>query len=185
MDDHGSTTISFECDAPGHPQWCDIQRATVEIEIGAPGKDYVDDTAFNSVIRLRAGHDTFEVARVLYGYEIKGFAKNLQRLYETLEGSVRLQDWDGDILLCLTVVDRARGRVAIGGQFAPVVLDTNATSDERFVSDVRGSGHFLGVVISFEGLSFDQTSLQQPLSDLQRFVLEHHAECEATGGYPP
>jgi hypothetical protein len=67
MDNHDSVSIVFDCDAPGQPQWCDVQRATVEIEIGSPGKDYVGDTAFNSVIRLRAGKYTFETERVLYG----------------------------------------------------------------------------------------------------------------------
>jgi hypothetical protein len=183
MNDFESVCIVFECEAPGHPQWCDIHRATVEIEIGAPRKDYVGDTAFDSILRLRAGEYSFEVERVLYGYEIRGFSRNLQKLHETLEGSVRLQDWDGEPLLCFTVVDRGRGRVAVGGRFAPVVLDTTVTSEDRFVSEACGS--MLGIVVAFEGLSLDQSYLKAPLSDIQRFVFEHRAQCDATGGYPP
>jgi hypothetical protein len=182
MNDPTSFRIAFDCDAPGHPQWCNIGRATVEIEIGSAGKDYVGDIAFNSVIRLLAGENCFEVHRVLYGYEIRGFAEELQKLYETLEGSVRFQDWDGEPLLCFTVVDRARGRIAVGGRFAPVVLDTTVTSADRFVSEACAGK--LGVVVAFEGLSLDQSFLDAPLSEVRRFVLEHRTECDATGGYP-
>jgi hypothetical protein len=176
MDDPEKVCIAFECEAPGMWQCCDVHFATIKIEIGEAGKDYVADTAFDSSISLHAGKHTFEVQRPLYGYEIYGFASELQKLYDTLDGSVRLYDWDGEVLLCFTVVHRGRGQILVGGRFVPIVLDTKVSSEEEFVSDV--CVNLVGLVVAFEGLTFDQSYLKTPLSVLHRFISDYRTECE-------
>jgi len=183
MADSDPTCIRFVCEAPPNHQWYSPGQATIEIEIGDPGVDYVGDTAFNAVVRLIAGKYSFSVECVLYGYEIRGFARNLRELSNSLDGSVRIQVWDGDTLLCFTVVNRGQGRIAVGGQFAPVRFDSPVTSADHFVAD--SPTQMQGVVVSFDGFFLDQTYLNAPLSVLELFVDEHRAECDATGGYRP
>jgi hypothetical protein len=176
MDNSEKVCIDFKCEAPGMWQFCDVYFATIKIEIGEAGKDFVGDTAFDSSFSLHAGRHAFEFQRPLYGYEIYRFANELQRLYDTLDCSARLYDWDGDVLLCFTVVHRGRGQIAVGGRFVPVILDTQVSSEDKFVADLCvNSG---GIIVAFEGLTLDQSYLATPLSVLHRFISEHSAECE-------
>lgn len=176
MNDTGYARIAFQCEAVGDtPSSDEDQRAVLEIGIGEPKKDFLGDVAFGSMIRLRIGGQAFADTMMLYGYSLRTFSEELERMQSELAGSARLYDWDSELLLCFTVVDRRRGRIAVGGRFTPAVFNTTATSAERFISNVRDGRP--GIVIAFEGLSFDQSFLNRPVSDLKRFVDAHATEC--------
>lgn len=96
--------------------------------------------------------------RSIFVSELGEFAEALNRLRKTLEGSVRLYDFDGDPILTFTVVDQGRGRIAVGGNFHPLTFFSKTTTSDQFVSP-NNCGDPTGVHITFEGFVCEQSYL--------------------------
>jgi hypothetical protein len=155
--------VTLGCEAGEHHR---LRPAKVEIELGAVERDHV-----RGVVRLSAADRVFEGGRIFYGFDILGFTEGLTRLYDRLEGSARLHDWDGETVLCLTVINRARGRVAVGGELLPAVFWTDVVSEDRFI-DPPLYGWAFGIRVTFEGLVTDQSFLPPVIAGLRRFLAE-------------
>lgn len=139
-------------------------RATLEIELGKVERDYV-----HGCVRLSVDEHTYEDRRCYYGIDILHFLERLTALYGTLAGSARLCDWDGETVLCFTVVHRPSGEIAIGGRMIPSAFWSASMSEERFINSLSGYG---GLVIFFDGLLTDQSYLPPLLTGLRRFLDE-------------
>jgi len=111
----------------------------------------------------------FSNVRSIFLSELRELAEALSRLRKTLEGSVRLYDFDGAPILTFTVVDQGRGRIAVGGNFHPLVFFSNTTSSDQFISpDICGAP--TGVRIAFEGLVCEQSHLPDLYAPIARWV---------------
>lgn len=155
----GCETEGYSC----HRQTC---RAALELELGAIERDHV-----HACTRLLIEDSAFTDGRIYYGIDILHFADSLVRLHNSLEGSARLHDWDGETVLCLTVLKRFMGRIAIGGQLIPAVFWTQAMSEDRFLDPPLCGGNG-GMRITFEGLVTDQSYLPPAIAQLRRFLAE-------------
>jgi hypothetical protein len=165
----GEYRITIRCESDGYPNDYDRRAAKIEIDLGAMQRDYVGDAAFCSNVRLQAAEQSFEWQGMLYGHSLKHFANELERMHASLNGSARLDDWDCEKLLCLTVIHRGRGQIAIGGRFEAATFWTHIASEDRFVQStpVRGRS---GIVTSFEGFVLDQSFVPPIVSAIRRFL---------------
>jgi hypothetical protein len=166
MSNGDAQRVVIGCEAEGYPAQGETRPAAVEIEFGQIEADHV-----HVCTRLRIDGQSFEGWRMHYGFDILAFADDLARLHAQMEGSARLTDWDGEAVLCLTVTDRPRGRVAVGGQLIPAVFWTEAVSEDCLLAP-RLFGTAGGIRIVFEGLVTDQSYLPPVIAGLRRFLAE-------------
>jgi hypothetical protein len=166
MSDGVSHQIVIGCQADGYPEHGQQRPAALEVEFGQVEGDHV-----HVCTRLRIEGQAFEGWQMHYGFDILAFADGLARIHTELQGSARLDDWDGETVLCLTVIDRGRGRVAIGGQLIPVVFWTEVASEDRLLAP-RLFATAGGIRIAFEGLVTDQSYLPPVIGGLRRFLCE-------------
>jgi hypothetical protein len=111
----------------------------------------------------------FEGWRKHYGFDILRFADGLAQIHAQTQGTARFNDWDGETVLCLTVINRPRGRIAIGGHLIPAVFQTETASEDDLLYP-RLFGSFGGVRIAFEGLVTDQSYLPAIIGGLRGFL---------------
>src|SRR5262245_43252685 len=139
--------------------------AVLDIEFGQVERDYV-----HACTRLRIEGQAFESWQRHYGFDILTFTDELARMHAATQGSARLNDWDGEVVLCLTVIDRPRGRVAIGGQLIPAVFWTETASADGLLAPRLCDGTAGGIRIAFEGFVTDQSYLPPVIAGLRRFL---------------
>jgi hypothetical protein len=158
--------VEIGCEAEAYPDVGSSCHAVIEIEFGRIVADHVQ-----AGTRLRIEDMAFEGWRNHYGFDILRFTDGLAQMHSQLQGTARLNDWDGETVLCLTVVDRPRGRIAIGGQLIPAVFHTEAASADDLLSP-RLFGDYGGIRIAFEGLVTDQSYLPTVIGGLRHFLSE-------------
>jgi hypothetical protein len=161
-----SHQVVIGCQADDYPDHGQVCPAALEVEFGRVEADHV-----HVCTRLRIEGQAFEGWRMHYGFDVLAFADGLARIHTEMRGSARLNDWDGEAVLCLTVIDRGRGRVAIGGQLIPAVFWTEAASEDGLLAP-RLFGTAGGIRVAFEGLVTDQSHLPPVIAGLRRFLDE-------------
>lgn len=112
----------------------------------------------------------FSTDRCFYGMDVKGFVDGMERLHRELSGSARLWDWDGETLLCFTVLDDVEHGIAIGGR---LWLDQNGRgmcSEDNFLEPYTPPS--TGLIVAFEGLEIDQSHLPEIIGQTRRFLNE-------------
>jgi len=159
-------TVSIGCEADGYPEWGNVCPASIDLEFGRIEEDHV-----SVYTRLRIRDTEFGAGRNHYGNDILRFAEELTELHHRTDGSARLFDWDGETVICLTVIQRARGRIAIGGQIVPAVFNTEVMSADHFINPPV-YGWNAGIRISFDGLVTDQSYLPPVIVGLRRFLTD-------------
>jgi hypothetical protein len=166
MSSGDSYRVEIGCEAEGYPDAGQSRRAVVEVEFGRVEADHV-----RASTRLLIDGLAFEDWRIHYGCDILAFVDELDRMHRLTQGTARLTDWDGKAVLCLTVIDRPRGRVAVGGQLIPAVFWTAAVSEDGLLVP-RLFGDAGGIRVAFEGLVTDQSYLPPVVAGLRRFLAE-------------
>ena len=166
MSSRGHHEVVLGCEADGYPTHGQACAATVEIEFGRIERDRVSVGT-----RLRIEDQAFEGWRTHYRFDILAFTDGLTTIHTRMQRSARLTDWDGESVLCLTVIDAVRGRIAIGGQLIPAVFWTEITSADGLLHP-RLFGDGGGIRIAFEGLVTDQSYLPPVIAGLRRFLAE-------------
>jgi hypothetical protein len=159
-----SHRVEIAWEAEGSGSFGRSCRAVVEMDFDQVEVDHVP-----VFTRLRIHDLTFETGRWYYGINILHFADGLAEMHAQTQGSAWLHDWDGEAVLCLTVINRARGRIAIGGQFTQDVFWTEVASEGDFLTP-RLFGSHSGIRVEFEGLVTDQSYLPPVIAVLRRFL---------------
>ncbi len=109
-------------------------------------------------IGLSAGPCDARFGVTLLGYDLFEFVKELERVYESLEGTARLAG--ADIEIEFVVVNKGSGRIRISGQ-------------------VFGSIDWDGKVrLAFSGLMTDQSYLPELIRRLKSFLVESGVSVE-------
>src|SRR5262245_28022117 len=119
-----SHQVVIVCEAEGYPVQGQTCGAQLEIEFGVAGPDHVEVCT-----RLRIVGQVYGGWRRHYGCDILAFTEGLVRIHSGPGHSAWLVDWDGEDVLCATVVDDRRGRIAIGGQLIPAVFRNQTASE--------------------------------------------------------
>ncbi len=166
MSNETSQLVTRACEAESDRGPGQSSPVNIELEFGEAVGDHV-----NVCTRLRIEHRTLEALHTHYGMDILNFADSLVGLRDRMEGTARLLDWDENVVLCLTVIDSGRGRVAIGGQLVPAIFWTKVASQDNLLNprllDDQG-----GIRIAFEGLVADQSYLSPMIAGLRLFLAE-------------
>lgn len=157
--------VLIQCEADGFPNQGQTCAAAIEIEFGEVQRDHVQVCT-----EFRLAELSYAGWREHYGIDIQGFVDGLARIHTELAGSARLVDWDGEIVLCMTVVDSRRGRIAIGGQMLFVFWTDIASEDSLLVPRLFGNAG--GIRITYEGLVADQSCLPPVITGLRRFIAD-------------
>ena len=126
-------------------------------------------------VRLRAESYTFETGRWFYWWNIRDFADGLTKMHSELKGTCTLGDWDGETVLCMSMLDSVRGRIGVGGQLTQYIFTDHAVPKGDLVFP-RLLGDYAGIVVSFEGLVTDQSYLPPLIAGLRRFISESGIE---------
>jgi len=159
-----SHRITIQAEAQGWPNNGQSAPATYEIKFGDITNDHVRcNLAFSTP------DHKIEFGCMFYGINIFNFANELEQLHQKLEGSARLNNWDNEPLLCLTVVDSARGYIAMGGEIRAAIHWTDIRSEDNFI-DPPMYGYAAGIRVSFEGLMIDQSYLPAMIRDAREFL---------------
>ena len=137
---------------------CNIEQECVELRVS-----------------LNVCGDTYRDVRFAFRRHFVRFVRDMSDLYSSLSGAVELLDFDEEVILSFAVVDRGRGRVAVGGHFSPVAFRALATTCSSLVA--RVGGHYNGGVhILFDGLVCDQSSLRLFVAGCESLINEHALE---------
>ena len=142
------------------------ESASIEFAFGPVERDH-----FQICTRLQYFDKRFQDSRLFYGMDLSYFADSLAGLHANLTGSVRFTDWDGELVLCLSVFDRHRGGIAIGGQLIPAAFESQAISAANVIGRPIFGMHG-GIRIAFEGLVTDQSYLPPVFQGFRRFIFE-------------
>ena len=129
----------------------------------------MDSACIGCRFRLTAEGACYQDYRGIDKCDLVEFVETLDRLYTVLDGSTQLLDFDGDPILCFSVIDRGRGVIAVGGNFHPLTFFSEVTSSARFVSP-NICGYPSGVRVAFEGFTCEQTYLPSFLCPIARFI---------------
>ena len=98
----------------GHEKWeLPLHRVTLKCKVGEDADWHaevqahlalefcsVEQDSVRTRISLEVGDHTFRDQRGIFGYDLARFVKDLERLHATLDGTVRLDDFDQDPILC-------------------------------------------------------------------------------------
>mgnify|MGYP001233698195 CR=1 FL=1 len=164
MPDTSLLTIALTCAVAEDAGWHSGAPANLTIEFLE-----MDTESVSCRLSVAVEEVVFSNVRSIFLSELRELAEALSRLRKTLEGSVRLYDFDGAPILTFTVVDQGRGRIAVGGNFHPLVFFSNTTSSDQFISpDICGAP--TGVRIAFEGLVCEQSHLPDLYAPIARWV---------------
>lgn len=165
-----STPLTIVCEAQvmNGP----MQHATIEFEFGDVVADYA-----GLWVRLRADRYTYETGRFFYWWNIRDFADGLTRIRSDLKGSCILEDWDGETILCVSILDSVRGRIGICGQLNQFVFLDEVAKNDDFIFPEMFRNH-AGIVVSFAGLVVTDQEVYLPrlISGLRRFLEESGIE---------
>jgi hypothetical protein len=145
------------CRAEGYPSTGEDRAATLRVGICERSGEH----AGLNITLTWAGRE-FVGSVMCPGHSVRRFIEELTRLHATLKGSARLVDGDNDVILCLSAVNRARGKVAVGGRVRMLTSFPTTVSDDRFV---RGT-YVGGVQVNFDGLCTDQSCISGFLAGL-------------------
>lgn len=170
MPDASLLTATLTCEVAEDAGWHSGATANLTLAILK-----VDAESASCSFSVAVEEVDFSDTRCIFVSELVEFAESLDRLHRTLVGSVRLCDFDGDPILTFTVVDQGRGRVAIGGNFHPLVFFSKTTSSDQFVSP-NICGDPTGVRIAFEGLVCDQSYLPDLYTPIARCLGDIRAD---------
>jgi hypothetical protein len=166
MSEHDSHRIIILSEAQGWPEYGNTAQVRYEINFGTITGDHVKCN-----LTLSTPDHNIQCGCAFYGIDILNFAGSLEALHETLVGSTRLCDWDGEVLLCFTPVNRGRGHIALGGKLHAAVHWTDVRTEDNFISPPM-YGDAAGIKITFEGLIIDQSYLPNIIRDSRRFLTE-------------
>jgi len=139
-------------------------RPVIEFEF-----DEIVDDHVSMWVRLRIENSVYRTGRWFYWWNIQDFADGLARLHSELKGACSLSDWDGEEVLCLSMLDPVRGRIGVAGQLNQYVFADRVIGNGDFVFP-QMFGDRAGVVVSFHGLVTDQSYLPALISGFHFFL---------------
>ena len=164
MRDTSLLTVALKCEVAQDAGWHAGTPAKLTIDLLE-----VDTESVRCRFTLAIGEAVFSDVRSVFLSELDELVDALMQLRQTLDGSVRLYDFDGDPILTFTVVDQGRGRIAIGGNFHPLIFFSKITSSDKFISP-NICGDPTGVRIAFEGVFCEQSYLPDLCVPIARWV---------------
>jgi hypothetical protein len=164
MSNHNTHRISILAEVHGWPEHGHTAQAQYNIDLGKITDDHV-----KCDLTLSTPDHNIQSGCIFYGFDVLTFAESLEALHQTLSGSARLCDWDGEVLLCFTALDH--GHIALGGKLHAAVHWTDIRSEDNFIGTPM-YGDAAGIKITFEGLLLDQSYLPAIIRDCRRFLSE-------------
>ncbi len=109
------------------------------------------------------------------GADLQRFAERLSDLHRDLEGRADLLDCHNQEVLSLTVADRGRGAMAVGGRW-------EATWPALpWVESAPGRPGHGAMTMAFEGLCVDQSYLPGVIQSVRDFIAESGIDTQAHG----
>lgn len=151
----------FECWSQGYPNPGEEGAATLTFR---PVETDPSGIVFR--MGLEAAGERIECLVRLYGFNLRRFIDDLAEIHRNMAGSARLYDQDDDVILCVTFLDDARGRIVIGGGLRNAVFFAESTCDERFVTGAFDAG----IRTTFDGLISDQSYLAGLIGSLENVL---------------
>ena len=156
----------LRCEADGFPESGQSRAARLELQFGDVSGEHGD--AVDCFLVLDFDGARYSGGARYYGMDIESFVTALSQIYDLLEGSAILSDWDGRPALCVTALTAWRGSIAIGGSLPQAVFWTESLSEQHFTRDYGYSA--AGIQLTFEGFVTDQSCLPEFISAIRTFL---------------